>query len=137
MRTARCTVSVALQRQQLYREVEKAFKEENGYEVTCKQAACVFCGMYKDLPGTFSWAGTGCYAYLAGDRRDPPDRAQRREITLNYDSQWVQEVPRPPNGWLGLPVKNTDNGCELPANTGAASAASAKGKGRGKSKAAT
>jgi superfamily II DNA or RNA helicase len=124
-------------RQQLYREVEKAFKEENGYEVTCKQAACVFCGMYKDLPGTFSWTGTGCYAYLAGDRRDPPDRAQRREITLNYDSQWVQEVPRPPNGWLGLPVKHTDNGCELPANTGAASAASAKGKGRGKSKAAT
>ena len=122
-------------RQQLYGEVEKAFKEENGYEVACKQAACVFCGSYKDLPGTFSWTGTGCYAYLAGDRRDPPDRAQRREITLNYESQWVHEVPRPPNGWLGLPVKHTDNGCELPANTGAATAASDKGKGRGKSKA--
>ena len=92
----------------LFEEREKAYAADNWYEETCSQGACVFCGLHADLPGTFSWKGAGCFAYLDGDTRDAPKWSR-----VAHASRWAH-VPRPPDGWLGLPLEQTDNGGPLP-----------------------
>lgn len=117
-------------RSQLWREREEAFKKTNGYELSCTQGSCVFCGLFKDLPGTFSWTGTGCYSYLQGDKRDPPARLSGG-YGYGYgkwESRWVHDVPRPPDGWLGLALSQTDNGGELPPTTDGEGAAAGRGR---------
>ena len=55
-------------------EAEEKYKKANVYSATCTQSACLFCGLYADVPGSFSWKGTGVYAYLQGDTRDAPPK---------------------------------------------------------------
>ena len=68
-------------------------------------------GLYADVPGTFAWKGTGLYAYLNGDTREPVDG------THMYEARAFRNVPRPPDGWKGLPADKTNNGGELPASS--------------------
>ena len=45
-------------RREIWQANERAYEEANWHEHTCTQSACVFCGLYKDTPGTYSWDGS-------------------------------------------------------------------------------
>ena len=84
---------------QIWTDEEKAYEENNISTGKCKQGACVFYGLFADLPGTCEWSGTGIYEYLNGDKRGPP-------VTRPGFDAWgtgrlarrFSNVPRPPDG---------------------------------------
>jgi hypothetical protein len=85
------------------------FEKNNTWSNSCSLAPCTTCGRTEIVPGTYKWAGTGLCAYLQGDRRDPPRNSFRTCFHL---------LPRPPNGWKGMSLEETDNGGELPGAAG-------------------
>lgn len=121
--------SGGLTRREVWKQKEDKWKEANWWSGQCTQRACIFCGLYEDLPGTFSWKGGGLYSYLDGDTRNPPklDRESSDSYHSYYGARRFLEVPRPPDGWMGLSDRETNNGGKLP------SASDAKGKRRGRS----
>lgn len=105
----------AQQRSVIWREENAAFEKGSTYSYTCKEAACACCGLYVDLPGSFAWKGEGLFAYLNGDTRDPPHLAAPARSQYDfYPARVFHDVPRPPDGWKGLPLEETNNGGELP-----------------------
>jgi len=104
----------------IWRDEDKAYRENNVWQATCKQAACVCCGLFADLPGTYKWSGTGVFEYLNGDKRDPP-----KAWPSSIRAERFSRIPRPPDGWRGLALDQTDNGGELPAADDSAAADSA------------
>jgi hypothetical protein len=99
---------------EIWGEKEELYEKANAWECTCTQAACVFCGKFADLPGTYRWSGTGLFEYLDGDSRDPPP-APQGYYSYSQHGRRFGRVPRPPDRWRGLPLEATDNGGELPA----------------------
>jgi len=98
-------------RKEQWRANAKEYEKDNGWGCECTQGACLFCGLYADLPGTFTWHGRGYFEYLNGDTRDPPpDKCYYNY----YHVRRFRDVPRPPDGWKGLPLEKTNNGGELP-----------------------
>jgi hypothetical protein len=108
------TSSQRKQRRLIWEEENAAYEKANTYSYTCTQRACTCCGLFADVPGTFSWKGTGLYAYLDGDKRDAPNTFMSYE---HYEARAFSKLPRPPDGWKGLALKQTDNGGELPATS--------------------
>lgn len=101
-------------RRMVWQDEEMAYEKANTFSLTCTQAACTCCGLYADVPGSFTWKGTGIYSYLNGDTRDPPNLSQPGRQSQFYQARLFRFVPRPPDGWRGLGPEKTDNGGELP-----------------------
>jgi len=114
-------------RKEQWRANAKEYEKDNGWGCECTQGACLFCGLYADLPGTFTWHGHGVFEYLNGDTRDPPPEKGYYNC---YNARRFRNVPRPPDGWKGLPLEKTNNGSELPKDaqaTGSAAGSSVDG----------
>ena len=103
-------------RSNIWREECEAFEKANTFSYTCRQRACVCCGLYADEPGSFKWKGTGMFAYLNGYTCD----LQPVHDSYSYfEAMAFRKVPRPPDGWMGLRPEQTNNGRELPAASAA------------------
>ena len=80
----------------IWRDEEEAYEKNNAWQATCKQGACVCCGLFADLPGTYEWSGTGVCEYLNGDKRDAPKTPGN--LAGKSRARRFYRIPRPPDG---------------------------------------